>query len=185
VTGSVVLISRRVLEDGEPIFFVARSASGHWEFHPQDHLDRPRDDLVQSTLATVVALDASVEAVLDLPEGWHAWRDTESGALTQRCPSPTGPTFLVEFEARPSASHPDRTSFRGAFVNCYIRCSSLQEARRAARQELESEHWEIVSDGDSHEVDDTTYEEQSDGWQYVRQAQIDGIVLAFHTYRLE
>jgi hypothetical protein len=150
VADTVVLISRRVLEHHEPIFSIARSQSGQWEFHPQDHLDRPRSDLVQCTLASVVAHDASVEAVLDLPKGWQAWCDPDSGALIQRCPSPVGPTFIVEFEARPSARHPDR-GYRGAFVNCYIRCLTLEEARRAAKEELEAEHWEIIEEGASYE----------------------------------
>jgi len=184
VVDTGVLISRRVLEGYEPIFFIARSTSGQWEFRPQDHLDRPRSDLVQSTLAEVVAHDASVEAALDLPEGWQARRDPDSGALTQRCPSPVGPTFRVEFEARPSATHPDR-GYLGAFVNCYIRCLTVEEARRAAREELESESWEIVEEGESYAVDEATYDEHSDGWAYVRQVQVDGRVLVFHTYPIE
>jgi hypothetical protein len=185
LSDTVILIDKRVLTDDEAIFFVTRSAKGHWSFHPQDHLDNPDAQLVQSTFSLVADHDPEILEIADLPPGWQAWRDPDTGALSQRCESPTGPTFLVEFEARPTDLHPDRTEHRGAFVNCYTRCTSLEVARQTARAELESEHWEIVDEGDSCEIYLESYEEEDEGRNYFRQAQIDGLVCVFHTYLLE
>ena len=185
LSDTVVLVDKRLLTEDEPVFFVLRSAAGHWVLRRRNFLDHADADLVRSTFGMVAKRDPSVHEIADLPPGWQAWRDLDAESSWERCESPTGPTFLVEFEARPAESHPEQSRYRGAFVNCYVRCQSLEEARQRACAYLEAEHWNIIEENDSYEISLQTYDQGEDAREYFRQAQIDGSVFVFHTYMLE
>ena len=70
----IVLTSRKVLEDGEAIYYVSHDAGGEtWQFHPRE--DTGEHDVRLASLKSVFLLDDSIGQLGDLPEGWHAWRE--------------------------------------------------------------------------------------------------------------
>ena len=70
-----VLTLRQIVREGQPILHVTHdSDDGGWQFLGSG--DANPDDAVVVALSTVVRLDPSVQALADLPMGWHAWRKT-------------------------------------------------------------------------------------------------------------
>lgn len=72
----MVLTSRRILEDGAPIYYVSHDVGGEvWQFHPHEDFGEKDEDVKLATLKSVFLLDESIGELGDLPEGWHAWRE--------------------------------------------------------------------------------------------------------------
>ena len=73
----VVLTSRKVLEEGAPIHYVSHDAEDRvWQFHPHEDFGEEEADIRMTALKTLFLLDESIGQLADLPEGWHAWRET-------------------------------------------------------------------------------------------------------------
>ena len=69
-----VITMRQILEGKAPILFVSHDEDdGGWQFLTGAVLDA--DDAKVVALRTIVALDAAIAELADLPEGWTAARD--------------------------------------------------------------------------------------------------------------
>lgn len=78
------ITTRQVLE-GTPVLHVTHDADdGSWQFLC-DTTDDPAEARVVG-LGWMLARDATLGEVADLPEGWHAWR-TRPGLLWERGPA--------------------------------------------------------------------------------------------------
>jgi hypothetical protein len=72
-----VISTRKVVSGDDWIAFVSHDADdGGWQF--LDNAPGPLNEVDASvvSLSEIVALDASVNELADLPLGWQAWRDT-------------------------------------------------------------------------------------------------------------
>ncbi len=91
------------------------------------------------------------------------------------------PTFLLRYALKPSKHHPEFDSLGEAMVNCWMVCSSIEEADKAAVTDIEREHWVIL---EREEAEITTSEDydsdDDDGLQFFEQAQLDKEVYVFH-----
>jgi hypothetical protein len=74
-----------ILSGGEPILHVFHDAEDHgWQF--LDGNAPALSNLAFVALESIVKHDPSVLEVADMPPGWHAWRNSSTGAW-QRAPS--------------------------------------------------------------------------------------------------
>lgn len=131
-------------------------------------------------LGGAFALDESLSELAALPVGRCAFRNDPADPWTQGA-IPLGTTFLVRYQARPDESHPGREELAGAFVNCWIVADSLESALRRTADEIAGSGW-VIGERTSAEIADPA--EHADDSAF-RQAQIDGLVLVFHTFGKE
>jgi hypothetical protein len=111
-----------------------------WFFLPLDHTSRVPETRVACTPEQMLRIDGSLATLMDLPEGWQAYRQ-DPDAEWERKALPKGPTHLVRYEVFPTADHPEIGELGGAFVNCWIRAKTLQHAIAIAESELEESCW--------------------------------------------
>jgi hypothetical protein len=168
-----------LLDQGELARYVARHAEDEWLFGGPGFLDALNDAFRRVPLGRLLALDTTLAPTLDLPVGWHAWRETPT-APWQRTSLPVGPTFFLAYQVRPTAARADGGRVAGAYVNCWIRCRSRFVARRLARRTIAGDGWVIVQKISEAEVDPSALGEGA--VPYYNQAQIDGLVLVNHIY---
>ncbi len=77
----MVLTSRLVTEQRAPIVYVSHDAGDKiWQFHPHEELEVKEEDIILATLKSLYLSDESLGQLSDLPEGWHAWRETPEAA---------------------------------------------------------------------------------------------------------
>jgi hypothetical protein len=130
-------------------------------------------------LGDLLTLDKSLAAVLSLPRGWHAHRQQLSAGW-ERSPIPSGPTHLLQCEAIPAPENPEAAFLAGAFVNCWIRCRRMLDAKRSAETEIAEAQWRRVTTLEHHVMRQA--EVRKVDKKYFDQAQIDGCVLVIYTY---
>jgi hypothetical protein len=75
-----VLTTRSVVEDGRWIAKVSHDEEdGAWQFHDDDDVPKSEEEARLVSLRSMVARDASLNRLADLPLGWRAWRDEPGG----------------------------------------------------------------------------------------------------------
>ena len=89
------------------------------------------------------------------------------------------PMFFFQFEVRPKQTHPKRTEYGGAMVNCWIQRDTQSQAEAVARGWIGGEDWRIVSVEQASLI--TRETQLAAGMQYFEQAEIDGEVFVFFT----
>lgn len=90
--------------------------------------------------------------------------------------------FVITFEVTPSSMHPQRDEIGGAFVNCWMKRDSLDEAIADAKALVIAA--DFIAD-EPHEISEVmreNYDESSAELAYFEQAMIDDEVLVFHTF---
>jgi hypothetical protein len=82
---TAVFTDKRILDGSSWIYYVGHDADdGAWQFHgPDGFADEANAKVIG--LKTIFELDASISALVDLPLGWCAWRDSPTSAW-QRAP---------------------------------------------------------------------------------------------------
>lgn len=71
-----VVTTRSIVRDGAWIAHVSHDADdGSWQFHDSAPGEPPAEDAMVVALSSMVRRDGTLNALADLPEGWHAWRD--------------------------------------------------------------------------------------------------------------
>lgn len=82
-----VLSDKGIFKSGDWIAYVVHEADdddsfndegGSWQFHGSDARNKDEREIMVVALQTVVKLDESILALVDLPKGWHAWRSSTS-----------------------------------------------------------------------------------------------------------
>ena len=80
----VAFTSRQVIEDGRPILRVVHDQDGDWQFLcGQENLDQ---DGRLIRLSTALRLDATLNELADLPDGWQATRESTAAAWARKSP---------------------------------------------------------------------------------------------------
>ena len=77
-----VVTLRSIVRGGAPVLHVTRDAEDDgWQFLGGD---TPAEaDAMVVGLAEMLAIDPGLEALADLPAGWHAWREHAGDAWTR------------------------------------------------------------------------------------------------------
>jgi hypothetical protein len=172
-------IDPRVLTSSVPVVYLAHQTTGEWLVGGPDFLDLAWETFVERPLSEVSVIDASLQSMLDLQAGWHAYRQGPEESWT-RAPMPQGALYLVTHELRPSADNAELEGIGGAFVNCWLKTPSLEDALASARRHLADSGWQILMEGEAHPV---VRDRVSDQWmKYVRQAEVDGEVFVINAF---
>jgi hypothetical protein len=74
--------TKRIAFERYPVLYVVHDSDGDWQF--LDGLDVTAEDIALVHLAHVVGANAGLVQLADLPPGWEAFRQTESGSWTRR-----------------------------------------------------------------------------------------------------
>lgn len=73
---TAVFTGKPVWQDGRPILFVSHDAEdGAWQFHADEEPVESEASII--SLEEILALDATLAALADLPAGWRAWRSSK------------------------------------------------------------------------------------------------------------
>jgi hypothetical protein len=158
--------------------YVAHRSAQEWFVGGPSFID---DDERQFTRVDVAALSEIVsEDILPaLQVGEHAFRHGDDQPW-HRGAIPSGRTFLVTYDVRPTAPVVGPPGIGGAYANCWIVCASLSDAKQIAANHLEGEGWAIV---DTIGATEKLADDLAEGTEpYFRQVQIDGIVAVMHTF---
>lgn len=76
-----VFVDRAVVTRGDWIAYVSHDDDdGGWQFHNSETGPVDEGDIMIVSLQNVVQRDESIQALADLPEGWHAWRTSKSSS---------------------------------------------------------------------------------------------------------
>ena len=139
---------------------------------PETRFRKLNRDLALRTIPELTRLST-------LPVGFAAFRHRRSDAWTIEA-LPRGETYLVTYEARPSAGNSNARNFGGAFVNCWIRSTSMDEAKRKTRRLVRSNGWNIVRLLTANRMRANNLTKLAE--PYFRQVQIDGWVCLVCTF---
>lgn len=78
-----VFTNKRIVEKTDWIRRVTHDEDdGAWQFHPQNGTSEEEASVV--SLRTIVDIDPSILSLSDLPLGWCASRETQSGAWNRK-----------------------------------------------------------------------------------------------------
>lgn len=174
-----VVVHWRVLEERGPVVYVSHARPGQWTFNGQGFLGEPAERFVRIPVTQLLDMDPSLARILDLRPGWHAYRSSATRTWVRRR-IPIGKTFSITYETRPTDALEDAASIGGAFVNCWIKSTSIESARRRSRKHLQQTGWVILERLEERAEDSETREEDAEA--YFRQAQVDGEVYVIHVY---
>ena len=102
--------------------------------------------------------------------------------LLEQCLNPNIKIFLIGYHAIPKTEKED---VKGAFINCYIVDTNLQNAKKRSLDLVEEQEWEILSTEEESELNWFDIKEEDERKQYVEQVIIDKEVLVIYTYGSE
>jgi hypothetical protein len=159
--------------------YVAHREPGEWFVGGAGFIDDDEEDFSRLTLGELLQIAPYLEATLSLPVGQHAfWTEGDRSWTPAKLPS--GETYLVTYEVRPTEMNADATGVGGAFANCWVVADSLSMAEAAAVQHLEETGWGIIK-AMATEIE-TADDLDEDTASYFRQSQIEGLVCVLHTF---
>ena len=90
--------------------------------------------------------------------------------------------FVITFEVTPKSTHPQRDEIGGAFVNCWMNRSSIDDAIADATNLIVDAGWVVDEPDQISEVTRADYGDDSDELKYYEQALTDNEVLVFHIF---
>jgi hypothetical protein len=178
VSAALVAVDPPLLKAGARATYVSHRRPGEWFFGAPGFLERP-DRVTRVPLERLLTADPSLREVCDLAPGWHAFRNTAVDAWWSE-EVPTGDTFLLSYETRPTELLPDRDGIGGAFASCWVVTRGLEEAVKKARAHLEESGWAIIDVIREQAI--APQEVPPEARPYHRQAQVEGEVYVINAF---
>ena len=89
--------------------------------------------------------------------------------------------WFVRLSATPLAESQEFAEFGGAYVNCWLDMPE-RDAMVRASELIKSYGWQIETIEESRPVAIESYEPESEGSKYFKQAQVDREVVVFHSW---
>jgi hypothetical protein len=180
VPDDIARVDPRIVTQGEPATYFAHEPSGRWVAAARGFLEVDDKTFVDWQLEELISTYSDLLGLADLPTGWHAYRKTAEEPWT-RLPMPQGRMHLLSYELRPSAEHTEREEIGGAFVNCWVKSESLNDATQVSEKHLSESGWTILHmEGPPRTVELASIPAESA--RYFRQAEIDGEVFVIHAF---
>jgi hypothetical protein len=87
--------------------------------------------------------------------------------------------YYIQYQARPEAHSEAFGETEGAYINCWIRTDSPEDAHRIATSEIVRNGWKIEGIENPPEVQT---EPSASGAEYFEQAELDGECYVFHQW---
>jgi hypothetical protein len=180
-----VLADAQLIDGTDDIYLVQRTADGQWRFRSPGHLYADAGALTATTLGEMAKRHPLILQIAPLEPGHHAWRPPEADGWVT-APAPQGPTHFIQFEGFPDADNAEHAEFGGAFINCWVRAPSLDEALAIAAADIEATGWTIGEPLEAYTIERADYtDDQQAAIERFDQAQIDGEVYEYNTYPLD
>jgi hypothetical protein len=88
--------------------------------------------------------------------------------------------IFAQFKCVPGRRHPDFEHVGVAYVNCWLRVRSCNQAKVLAERNIRAQHWKIRALEEIRKISRGDYDTKSYGLPYHEQAIIDREVYAFH-----
>ena len=86
------------------------------------------------------------------------------------------------FRSEPTPNAQEYAEFEGAYVNCWIRNDSREEAQARAAELIRDYGWTVEALEDSGTVSSEDYQEDDEDREFYEQALVEGEVLVFNTW---
>jgi len=90
--------------------------------------------------------------------------------------------FYLQIESVPSSKSDDYKEVGGAFVSCWVKADTVENAQKKAKLSIEDNSWLVLNVLESYPVSAKTYENRNEALEYFHQAEIDGEVYNFHLW---
>ena len=87
--------------------------------------------------------------------------------------------YYVRYEGSPRQDSDESQAIGGAYIDCWVKAQTEEEARATAVRYIEDQAWMVVSVEDGPRVVSRPVDETS---EYFDQAQTDGACYVFHTW---
>jgi len=174
------IVHRAILEGKAPVY-VAHRRDG-WFVAAKGFVDEPKTRFRKLNHDIALRKIPELTRFRNLPLGFAAYRHRRSDGWTVEA-LPRGETYLVTYEARPAVGSSNAPNIGGGFVNCWIRSTSRDQAKRKAREHVRSNGWNIVRLMTANRTRANNLNKAAA--PYFRQAQIDGWVCIFHTFPVD
>lgn len=89
---------------------------------------------------------------------------------------------MLEAEQSPDFEHDELLG--GAFINCYMKNRTPEQALNEAQNWVKGNGWNILKVKKQHQINKSSLKDSKDGLEYYDQTVIDGEVFVFHTWPL-
>jgi hypothetical protein len=94
--------------------------------------------------------------------------------------------FYTIYEAIPLPESEDFEVCGGAYINCWVKAQSEEEASKSASAVIHERGWKVVSiQEECREVTEALYAEDEEGRGYYDQAVVDGECYVFHQWPVD
>ena len=91
--------------------------------------------------------------------------------------------YYAMYEAAPGPDSPDFVTCGGAFVNCWVRAASKEEAEKATAAAINDNGWKILTvEEECCEVTSDWYAEDDEEWPWYQQAVAEGECYVYHQW---
>ena len=90
--------------------------------------------------------------------------------------------YFLQYESVPSPSSENYKDTGGAFINCWIKAKSIEDAKKQAEISIKESEWIILKLEESYPVNREFYENGDESLEYFQQAEIDGQVYVYHSW---
>jgi len=88
----------------------------------------------------------------------------------------------LRFDVVQSPERPHEGERGGAFVNCWMKDRTEEEAYRDAKAYIEKQGWMIVNLEIQYPMVLDDCDDEAEGAEHIRQAEVDGEVFVFHSW---
>ena len=93
--------------------------------------------------------------------------------------------FYLMIEAVPSTDNPESREFGGAYLNCWVRASTQEDALSKAREYILQEHWLPIKTEDIWEAQRQFYEDLPESLECYDEACKNGLSVIYNTWPID
>jgi hypothetical protein len=92
---------------------------------------------------------------------------------------------LVRIEAKQSRQYAHEKWYAGAYIDCYIKDQTEENALYVAKGWIAKNGWEVLDVEEQRQIEQDAYEEGTDGREYFQQALLDEEVFVYYCFERE
>jgi len=93
--------------------------------------------------------------------------------------------YCVMVEAVPNRNNPESKEYGGAYINCWIKADTPEEAVKQAKEYIHKENWELVKIEDINCVRRERYLDEPDALECYDNAEQYGLDAIFYTWPID
>ena len=90
--------------------------------------------------------------------------------------------FYLQYEAIPSPRPSSQHDLGGAYISCWIKAKTLDQAKAIAENDINNNGWLVKAIEEAHPISIQDYDERSDSAEYLKQGKLDGEAYVYHAW---